>query len=216
MADTESKVPVPSWIAVPHGASARRVGDDVVVAGIGYYDDEITLTADILRRLGFVPAPPPPRYVMRLFSKLQPGEPSYTFDDPVVCQATVDALNAGLAEAGPLTKHTPDEARAYHRRGMSYGKPHVAIIDTLDDWHRPQGQQGNTVANLTFGDALEALKTGRSISREGWNGKNMYLYLKTFDSFDPVIVMVTAKGTHQPGWLASQADMLTNDWRLNP
>lgn len=32
--------------------------------------------------------------------------------------------------------------------------------------------------NLTFGQALEALKQGRNIARSGWNGKNMYLFLR--------------------------------------
>lgn len=75
---------------------------------------------------------------------------------------------------------------------------------------------------MTFGDAIEALKQGKSVQREGWNGKNMYLYLlstleQTSPSqfrYEPCIVMFTAQGKHQPGWLASQADMLANDWRL--
>ena len=32
--------------------------------------------------------------------------------------------------------------------------------------------------NLTFGEALQALKSGRSVCRSGWNGKGMYLYLR--------------------------------------
>ena len=65
---------------------------------------------------------------------------------------------------------------------------------------------------MTFGDAIEALKGGRFIARKGWNGKGMYLYLHIFPGYDPCIVMYTAGKTHQPGWLASQADILANDW----
>ena len=72
---------------------------------------------------------------------------------------------------------------------------------------------------MNFGQAIEALKVGQSVSRYGWNGKGMYLYLVTqfrdgLNDFEPVIVMFTAQGKHQPGWLASQADMLANDWEV--
>ena len=70
--------------------------------------------------------------------------------------------------------------------------------------------------SMTFGEALERLKKGECVSRAGWNGKGMYLYLaKEFSKihgFEPFIVMFTADKKHQPGWLASQADMLAEDW----
>jgi hypothetical protein len=66
---------------------------------------------------------------------------------------------------------------------------------------------------VKFGEAIEVLKAQGTVSREGWNGKNMFLYLSTFDGFLPCIVMRTTHGYHQPGWLASQADMLAEDWR---
>jgi len=65
---------------------------------------------------------------------------------------------------------------------------------------------------MTFGVALERLKLGRKIARSGWNGKGMHLYLTRFEGFEPCIVMHTAQSLEQPGWLASQADMLSDDW----
>jgi hypothetical protein len=65
---------------------------------------------------------------------------------------------------------------------------------------------------MNFGQAIEALKCGALIQREGWNGKDMYLYLKTFEGYEPCIIMFTAEKKEQPGWLASQADILSNDW----
>lgn len=84
---------------------------------------------------------------------------------------------------------------------------------------------------MDFGSALSLLKSGRLIAREGWNGKGMHLYLEedlsftmkhadvrgrvtagTIRYYEPCIVMFTAQGKHQPGWLASQADMLADDW----
>lgn len=81
---------------------------------------------------------------------------------------------------------------------------------------------------LTFGLAIEAIKKGAKIARSGWNGKGMFIYLE--DSFgmppgnsseessrsrtEPVFVMYTADGKWQPGWLASQPDMLAEDWKI--
>ena len=69
---------------------------------------------------------------------------------------------------------------------------------------------------MTFGNALEQVKAGYRIARTGWNGKNMHVYLQTPPAGDhttlPYLVMFTAQGVHQPGWLASQADMLAEDW----
>lgn len=73
---------------------------------------------------------------------------------------------------------------------------------------------------MTFGEAIEAMKNGKCVQREGWNGKNMYIYLEgSFRSkdgftFEPAIVMFTAQGKYQPGWLANQPDMLADDWEI--
>lgn len=81
---------------------------------------------------------------------------------------------------------------------------------------------------MTFGEAIDALKQGEHVARSGWNGKNMHLYLEEHFKFvvpggalagahklyEPCIVMFTAQGRHQPGWLASQADMLADDWEI--
>ena len=83
-------------------------------------------------------------------------------------------------------------------------------------------------SKMDFGEAIEALKEGRCVQRRGWNGKDMHLYLEEYfeyilkggvfggqtRKYDPVICMYTAQGTHQPGWLASQADMLAEDWQI--
>lgn len=82
---------------------------------------------------------------------------------------------------------------------------------------------------MNFGQAIESLKKGLMVAREGWNGKNMHLYLEEYAhlifkhgagrgepgrKYEPCIVMFTAQGNHQPGWLASQADMLAEDWEV--
>ena len=81
------------------------------------------------------------------------------------------------------------------------------------------------VNGMSFGLAIEALKKGHKVARAGWNGKCMHLYLEDMfyltcpgnlpdRKYDPVIVMYTAQQTHQPGWLASQADILADDWQI--
>lgn len=68
---------------------------------------------------------------------------------------------------------------------------------------------------FTFGGALHALKRGHFVARTGWNGKDMYIGLQNPTSLSqmslPYIFMRTVQGDLVP-WLASQTDMLSNDW----
>ena len=70
---------------------------------------------------------------------------------------------------------------------------------------------------MKFGEAIEAVKAGKRIAREGWNGKNMYLELRRPDEHSkmtlPYIYMKTAQGDFVP-WLASQSDILSEDWKI--
>lgn len=69
----------------------------------------------------------------------------------------------------------------------------------------------------SFSDALESLKQGHIISRAGWNGKGMYLRLQFPDDNStmtlPYIYMKTACKNYVP-WIASQTDLLSNDWQI--
>ena len=82
---------------------------------------------------------------------------------------------------------------------------------------------------MSFGLAIEAAKRGERIARKGWNGKNQYVELACCISYvnrDQLTVNVDHKnignkalafvGTSgvQLGWLASQADMLAEDWYI--
>jgi hypothetical protein len=76
---------------------------------------------------------------------------------------------------------------------------------------------------LTFGLAVEAMKKGYRVARAGWNGKGMWLRIvvpggdnKSFDMGMenlPYIEMKTADNKLVP-WLASQTDMLAEDWMI--
>lgn len=82
---------------------------------------------------------------------------------------------------------------------------------------------------LSFGLAIEAAKMGKKIARKGWNGKNQYVELADGISYrnaagdivnvdhdaigNKALAFVGTSGM-QMGWLASQADMLADDWRI--
>lgn len=75
---------------------------------------------------------------------------------------------------------------------------------------------------MNFGDALKALKAGGKVQRTGWNGKGLWLELQIPDAHSkmtlPYIFMsYPADAQNTPGarvpWLASQTDMLADDWQ---
>lgn len=72
---------------------------------------------------------------------------------------------------------------------------------------------------MNFGQAIAALKAGQKVARAGWNGKNMWLGLQVPDVNSkmtlPYIYMYTAQGDLVP-WLASQTDVLAEDWSILP
>lgn len=92
---------------------------------------------------------------------------------------------------------------------------------------------------MDFGKAIKSLKAGKKVTRRGWNGKGMFLWLKPAANVDaeichdpilkelaernggsiialPTICMYTHDSTGRKailtGWLASQSDMLLEDW----
>ena len=81
---------------------------------------------------------------------------------------------------------------------------------------------------MNFGKAIELVKKGYKVQRSGWNGKNQYIELATCISYkntegklinvehdaigNSAIAFVGTSGV-QLGWLASQADMLAEDWK---
>lgn len=94
---------------------------------------------------------------------------------------------------------------------------------------------------VTFGEAIEHITQGGSAARAGWNGKGMFIYLhkgslpadveyaggfegiefRLFEDGDcgtiprlPSIAFKTATGSTLIGWLASQSDILSEDWNL--
>ena len=74
---------------------------------------------------------------------------------------------------------------------------------------------------MDFGDALVNLKAGKRVARKGWNGKGLWLELQHPDTFSKmtlpyVYLNYPEDADNTPGarvpWLASQTDMLCEDW----
>lgn len=63
-------------------------------------------------------------------------------------------------------------------------------------------------------EAIESVLNGNRIARSGWNGKGMYVFQEEFEGFNPVLVLKTASGSFQPGWVFSQDDLFANDWEV--
>lgn len=95
---------------------------------------------------------------------------------------------------------------------------------------------------MDFGKAIEALKEGELVARKGWNGKGMFIfrqggYVTGADNLPvnvaewfkahivsvgpypnveivPYLCMKAADNTIVSGWLASQTDILSDDWEI--
>lgn len=129
-----------------------------------------------------------------------------------------------------------------------------------DVWEPVYNKLGETkvakppIGGLSYGQALEAAKEGKLISREGWNGKGMFVFMMPFVcvpysvfnslasvpkkvrefykeksvfpytpkhieytiSLSAYLCLKAADDSIVTGWLASQTDMLANDWCILP
>jgi len=100
---------------------------------------------------------------------------------------------------------------------------------------------------MNFGEAIELLKQGKLVTRDGWNGKDMFLFIRPEDKLPMEVVnkaisipkevkkyyqhyyyerkskpsikvtayicMKAADNSIVNGWLASQTDILSEDWK---
>lgn len=89
---------------------------------------------------------------------------------------------------------------------------------------------------MTFGEAIEAMKRGKKVARKGWNGEGQFVRFETVLAFDDGVIHLEEDGAApatesecfvfhyknrhtgetgiQVGWLASQADMKAEDWKI--
>ena len=96
-------------------------------------------------------------------------------------------------------------------------------------WEKVEYEEIKEEKTMDFGEAIKLLKEGKRLQRVGWNGKGQYIELATNISYinsigelvnadhesigNKAIAFVGTSGV-QLGWLASQADMLAEDWKI--
>lgn len=153
---------------------------------------------------------------------------------------TMHAINAyigtKLITARPMTRGAYNEYRGWtipagenpEDEGylVKYADNYVSWSpkDAFEEAYRPTNA-------MNFGLAIEAAKKGKKIARVGWNGKGMFLYHVPAAAYPPstevakaafngenvpygaYIAMKTAQGNVVP-WLASQTDILADDWYI--
>ena len=140
-------------------------------------------------------------------TKIIEAEPAYRVDGKTVQPTTWPVPAGAQAEEGYAVRY-PDGYMSWSPK------------DVFEEAYR-------RTDNLTFGLAIEAAKKGKRIARKGWNGKNQYVELAkaiSYEGSDGAVVnaehsaignqalaFVGTSGV-QMGWLASQADMLADDW----
>lgn len=129
------------------------------------------------------------------------------------------------AEIGDVVDPNAQKVEEGYRVQYDDGYRSWSPKDVFERSYRP-------TTGLSFGLAIEAAKMGQKIARAGWNGKGQYVELAcciaylpwTRDRNDAVNInhddignmafaFVGTRGV-QLGWLASQADMLADDWMI--
>jgi len=149
-------------------------------------------------------------------------------------------LGVKLVEARPMKLGAYNDYRGWAMPAGEDAETDGYLVVYEDDYKswcpKDAFEKANRLVDaLTFGHAIEAAKLGKRIARAGWNGKNMFVvYQKgypegipcnaqTAEAFGmelgelfrcrPYLQMRCADGTHQM-WLASQSDILEEDWMI--
>ena len=146
---------------------------------------------------------------------------------------TRDAYNALRGWEVPVDENPNDEG--YLVEYIDGGKANHPDFAGYISWSPAEvfNNAYRRVDGLSFGLAIEALKLGKKVARAGWNGKGMWLVYvagdvyevardvlisidapdRTNSNFLPWIGMKTADNKFVP-WLASQTDVLADDWSI--
>ena len=151
------------------------------------------------------------------------------------------AIGTKAVNAKPMTRQEYNDFRGWQLPENENGADEGYLVEYQDgepntteykgyvSWS-PKAQFDNAYQDVTkgvsFGHAIELLKGGHRVARSGWNGKGMWLGLvntgyydvgcsvvNDIDSLLPWIGMKTADNKFVP-WLASQTDVLAEDWQI--
>lgn len=116
------------------------------------------------------------------------------------------------------------------RKSKAPGEPgyKVRYADGYESWSPEDVFEAayRPTSGMNFGLAIEAMKMGKRVRRRGWNGKGIFVELQTPDEHSKmthpyIYIDTTGLQTDNPEapknrvpWLASQTDMLSDDWEI--
>lgn len=154
-----------------------------------------------------------------------------------------DYIGTKMIQAKPMTRGDYNKYRGWQIPADENPEDEGYLVkykDGYESWSpKKQFEEAyRESTGLTFGVALELLKRGEKVARIGWNGKGMFLVMtegsevptekmrndvtrgyyekegKDTVKICPHIDMKAADGTMTIGWVASQVDMLAEDWLI--
>lgn len=131
-------------------------------------------------------------------------------------------IGTKTVHAEPAQRGGPDGLKDGYKVVYSDGYESWSPKDVFEQAYRPTD-------GMSFGLAIEAAKMGKKIARANWNGRNQYVEQACCISYrnnagevvnvnhcnigNKALAFVGTSGV-QMGWLASQADMLADDWYI--
>lgn len=149
-----------------------------------------------------------------------------------MCDATMEMpkyIGVKIIWAIPMTREAFEAKHGRNVGGDKHGEGYEVTYeggyqawspeDMFDAAYRP-------IDGMTFGLAIEALKMGKKVARRGWNGKGIFIELQVPDQHSKmsspyIFIDTTGLQSDNPDaprsrvpWLASQTDMLAEDWRV--
>jgi len=137
----------------------------------------------------------------------------------------ISVSNTDTPELGGMIARNPKNSKDQWYVAKKYFEDNLEEVVEMGSCQAP-------TKNLTFGLAIEALKLGKKVSRKGWNGLGMFLYLvpgSTFKvdrqpllsiyeqgteiNYRPHLDLKTADGSIAT-WSPSGSDSLAEDWQI--
>ena len=140
-------------------------------------------------------------------------------------------IGTKIVQATPMAR---GDAEAHLGRdvGGEYGLDTDGQLVEYDNGYQAWSQQDvfdaayRQIDNMTFGLAIEALKLGKRVARAGWNGKGIFIEIQVPDENSKMTspyIYINTTGLQTDNqlapkslvpWLASQTDMLSEDWLI--
>ena len=190
--------------------------------GDGYGDMLVDTLIEELQKMKSGKAPKPKSVIAMgaekkhyIGTKLIQAEPAWRITDPSGNRYIQTKDVNACCQAG---SNIEDGYRVVYEDGYESWSPK----EVFEAAYRP-------TSGINFGLAIEAAKMGKKISRKGWNGRGQYVELASNISYknagekivnadhsnigSAALAFVGTSGV-QLGWLASQADMLADDWYI--